>query len=456
MNTDTHPYFTHREDFGLFENRPALLPHYSIDKSEAAQAIAALTPGLYKIATELRALYGATEEAILANLLGCISFAASGNYQTRRHNGDTMPLSLTIFFLGGPVSGKSDAYKRFRRPMVATMRKWRKPWAFADANQSTILRSVRQGMKWGQQSRDEGRTYFKSPLSRCFDTLSNLHEGEPPEYSRVDDIKEDNVNHTPESIAFTTLMNSQALYLREWREKYREEAIASGYLYRVLFLESKGTADAGAGGKQFEEALLQYDKRMIELIEQGCHNMETLEPHQLEVLEVSAEAAQTLQAATEQYIRRASSRMRPEDAKVFAIRLSANTRRIAGSMHTFEGYGGDISAATMARACIIATFCLSCWLDAVFPYQPPPPPPQAQIDANRLERELRSQRCFSVRESDLIATASNFGWKKVEMEEAIRVLCGSGRALVIPRTKNGRRNMMLELQISNLLPFAPI
>lgn len=456
MNTYTEPYLTYPTNLGHTDNKPALVRTYSEGKPGAAQAISALTPGLFKVATEFRALYGSTEEATLANLLGWISFAASGNFQTRRHNGNTMPLSLAIFFLGGPVSGKSDAYTRFKRPIFATMRKWTKPWAFADTTQSSILRSVRQGMKWGQQSRDEGRSYFKSALSRSFDTKSNLYEGEPPEYSRVDDIKEDSVNNTPESIAFTVLMNSQAHYFHEWRAKYLDEALASGDLYRVLILESKCTADSGAGGKQPEVALLQYDKRMSELIENGCRNLETLQPHQLEVLEVSAEAAQALHEATEQYTRRACNCMRPEDAKVLAIRLSANTRRIAGCMHTYEGYCGDISADTMARACIVAMYCLGCWLDAVLPYQPPPPPPQAQIDANTLERELKRHGCFSVRESDVLATSSNFGWKRTRMKEAICAMCGSGRAFLIPRINNGRREIMLELQFSYLRPFAHI
>ncbi len=435
---------------------PALMRPYSVGQPAAAKAIAALTPGLFKVATELRALYGTTEEATLANLLGCVAFAAAANYQTRKHNGNTMPLSLHILLLSGPVSGKSDAYERFRRPLAVSMRKWKKPWAFADTTESTILRSVSQGMKWGQQSRDEGRSYFKSPMSRAFDTLSNLYEGQPPEYSRAENIREDRINETPESIAFISLMNSQAHYFQEWRAKYLEEAIASGYLYRVLLLESKRTADAGVGGKQPEVALLQYDNRMSELIEQGRKNLETSEPHQLEVLELSVEAEQTLQGATEQYAQRACTYMAPEDAKILAIRLSANTRRIAGGMHTYEGYCGDISADTMARACILANCFLHCWLDAVLPQRPPPPPPQSQLDASRLERELREHGCYSVRESDLVATSANFGWTKSRMEKAILFLCGSGRALIVPRTTNGRRNIMLELQFGNIIPFGSI
>lgn len=458
-----NPHQPHPNTYPVFggligqpDNVPALALPYVNSTTETKKAVAALTPHLFQTLCELVALKGATEAAALANLLGFVSFAAAGNFQVRGHNGKTLPLSLNITFLGGPLNGKSEAHDRFKRPIVAAMRGWERTWAFGDTTPSALMKPIRQGMNWGQLRRDEGRTFFKSAISRSFDTLSNLYEGEPPEFSRVDDIAEGRVNKTPESIAFSILVNTQALYFHQWREKYRDEALGSGYLYRVLIIESKGSSEAGAGGQQPESALLLYDKRITELIEQGRRNMEMLDPNQLPVLEVSVEATQVLQDATAGFINRASGYMRPDEAKVLAIRLSSNTRRIAGCMHVYEEYSGPVTADTMTRACVIANFILHCWLEAVFPPQLPSPVPQAKLDADTLENELRNQGVHSMRQSDLVATAPNLGWTKTRMKEAIRVLCGSRRATINFRTINGRRNILLELPFSPPLPLRHI
>lgn len=414
--------------------------HFARPFAGVEQATCALTPSLCRAANEMRLIYGTAPAAILANLLGAIAFAAAGTCRISDQRGNSMSLSLHVDFVGLPLSGKSDAYNRLLRSIREGMRSWPHQWLFGDITPSDLLRTIRRGSIYGFLGMDEGMSHLESPLSKRFDMLSNLNAGDVPPFSRSDESRK-TTTKAPETIVFGTCVNTQPVFYTPWLDKHREKALGSGYLFRKLIFRSDEEAQPGTS-LQPEVALSVLDVRIIEMVADAVQKMTNMEPSQLPVLSVAAEAEQVLSHAIQTYCRYAEARLPPRDSKVFAVRLAANVRRIAGGMHTLENYTGAVSADTMARAVTIGEFAAVCWFEVVFPVTLPP---QEIMDADRLEYHLQSNY-GSVPRTDLLDSAVNFDWSKKRMELAIQALCGSGRALSIPRIKRGRRIVMIELQ----------
>lgn len=421
------------------------------------QAVSALPPSMYRTACECRSIYGAGYGAILTNLLGKVSFAVSGNFRIRDRNGRSMPLSLHIRFAGARLSGKSEAHKRLNESIAKAMKSWKKRWLFNNATVAALLRRLRAGSIWSMLSMPEGRGHLSSPLSCSFQDLSDLYDGNMPSFDRADDDDEEIDANAPDDVIFITCVNVQDDAHRDWLDRYLKSAIASGYLFRLLIIETDELAIEGAGSQQPEFALLDYDHRIAELISSGWFNLKAMPASRLPMIEVSAEAEQILREGQQRFGYMASAALSPRDAIVFAVRLVANARRIAGCMHVFERYEGVVSADTMTRAVTIAECFGAHWLATVFP---PKPIPDALQRAQRLLDYLYSYarqsgwRTVSWRKSDVEAWVPNFGWTKGEMTEAIRLICGQGFAQVMPRTENSRRVIKLELIQPNIFPFA--
>ncbi|KWA13942.1 DUF3987 domain-containing protein [Burkholderia territorii] len=414
------------------------------------QAINALTPTLFRAAGEHRAIYGAVPGAILVNSLANVSYAASGNFRIRGHNGKAVPLALYLRFAGPPLSGKTEARDRFIAPVIEAMTGWKKPWRFGNVTLAALLRKIRSGSGFSMLEQAEGGTHLGDTiggqLSRSFSELNDLHDANVPPFNRADD--DEVIENALESAIFVMCVNVQNDKNRAWLDKYARGAMEAGYLYRLLILEAEDVAVAGAGTQQPEMALLDYDQRIVELLASARLNLETVPANRLPVLEVMPSAEQVLQQAQESFFSMASSVLSPNEARVFAVRLAANARRIAGCMHVFERYEGDVSDDTMARAATIAECFGGHWLATTFP-------PQPMSDAQRRamhflgwlysRRDRNGERILVHRKSDLEVEAPNFGWTKAEMAEVIKIICGYGLARVVRRTENGRRVINFEL-----------
>lgn len=436
--------------FGLQSQQKTHMPSGYVAPS-LHQAISVLTPRMYRAAHECCSIYGAGYGAVLANMLGKVSFAVSGNFRIRGHNGRSMPLSLHIRFAGARLSGKTEAHDRLIAPILAVMKGWKKPWLFSDVLPPTLIRKIRGGAVLTMLTMQEGRGHLDSKLSRTFQDLSDLYEATIPPFARADDDDDDLIEHAPDSAIFVTCVNVQDDKNREWLGKYGKSAIESGYVFRLLMMESDELANEGAGEQQPEFALLDYDHRIVELVTSGLIKLKDTPVNQLPEIKVAPEAEQVLQQAQEHFKFMASAMLSPRDVIVFAVRLSANARRIAGCMHVFEGYEGVVSSNTMARAVTIAEFFGERWLAAVFP---PKQVPESEQRGQRLFDSLYAHACQaglhapSAREAEIKALAPNFGWSKAEMTEAMTWVCGRGLAQVVPRTENGRRVIKFELLVS--------
>lgn len=411
------------------------------------QAINSLTPGLYRAAIEQRAICGSTYEAILANLLGKVSFAAASNFRIRGHNGKPMPLALQIYLSARPLSGKTDAHDRFNAPVSEGMKGWKKSWLFNNVTPAASRRKMRAGSVLVMVSMDEGRGYLVRQFSREFDDLNDHYAGKQSGFDRADDDDE-TLADAPDSVVFVLCVNVQSDASRKWLDEYGPEALDSGYLFRVLMLETEETAVEGAGRLQPEAALLDYDQVIVEMIASGRIKLTNMGANQLPVLDFTPEAEQLLRPALERHMQMASPVMSAADACTFAVRLSVNIRRIAGCMHAYERYEGAVSVDTMTRAITIAECFAAHWLAMVFP---PKPLSGAMQRGQRLLNYLydcarRAGGHFpSCRKSDLEALAPNFGWTKGEMAEAITTICAHGWAQVGPRIEHGRRVVKFEL-----------
>lgn len=427
----------------------------------ASQAIEWLTPGLYRAAAELRATSGATHEAILANLLGSVSFAVSGSYRGRAHNGRSMPLSLHIQFAGPPLSGKSAAHDRLNAPIVEAMHDWEKSWEFADVQPSTLLRKIRDGAIFARMSMAEGRRYLRGKLSTAFEDLSDLYEGNIPAVHRADD--DESVPSVLRSAIFVVCVNVQSGPLRAWVDKHAQSAADSGYLYRQLILETCQTATDGVGAQQPEYELLRFDERIRELIATSLSRLSATSVRELPVIEVEADAQMVLQQALTDFRGMASGALAPNDAEVFAVRLAGNMRRIAACLHVYEGYTQAISSQTMQCAGKIAQCFGAHWLSCVCsPKQLPDAMVRGQrlLDALYVLARQAGLQILSWREADILVLAPNFGWSKAEMKSAITAICGQGLARVVPRIESGRRVIKLELIAGSFAhsptPYMPV
>ncbi|PXW26449.1 DUF3987 domain-containing protein [Paraburkholderia caballeronis] len=416
--------------------------------SSLEQSIDALTSDLYRTACECRAIHGPGYGAVLANLLGNVSFAVASNFRIHGDNGRSMPLSLHLRFAGARLSGKSAAHVRFNAPIVEAMKDWKKRWLFDNTTRAAYLRRIRAGSVWTMFSMSEGRGHLADRFSRSFQDFSDLYDTTVPQFDRADDDDDMLAERAPDSALLVTCVNVQDDAHRSWLDRYGEEAMASGYLFRLLMMETDELAIEGAAGLQQEYALLDYDHRIGELIASGLLKLKKMSVDKLPVIEVSPDAEQVLRQARVCFQSMPGPVLSSRDAIVFAVRLAANARRIAGCMHVYEGYEGAVTADTMARAVTIAKYFGACWLSTVFP---PKPVPDAVLRGQYLLDYLHRQAIQfgmqfpSWRESDIVALAPNFGWNKAQIREAIRLICGRGLARVMPRTENGRRIIKLEL-----------
>lgn len=415
------------------------------------QAISALTPRMYRAAHECHAIYGAGYGAVLANLLGKVSFAVSSNFRIRGHNGRSMPLSLHIRFAGARLSGKTEAHDRFIAPIDEAMLGRKKPWLFDNVRLPTLLRKIRAGSVLTMLTMQEGRGHLESTLSRSFQDLSDLYDAKVPSFARSDDDDDELIENAPDNAIFVTCVNVQDDKNREWLDNHGKSAIESGYLFRLLMMESDELAIEGAGGQQWEFALLDYDHRIDQLIASGLIKIADTPVNRLPEIKVEPAAEQILQQAQQRFKILASAMLSERDTIVFAVRLAANARRIAGCMHVFEGYEGAVSPDTMARAVMMAEFFGERWLAVVFPPKLAPEPEQRGqrlLDCLYAHAYQAGLLAPSARESDIKALAPNFGWSKAEMVEAMTWICGRGFAQVVPRTENGRRVLKFELLVS--------
>jgi len=440
---------------------PASYPLNSYSHPTAWQAINVLSPNLFRVASEQRAIYGSVHEAILVNLLGHVSFAAAGNFRICGHNGKTMPLTLHLRFAGPPLSGKSDAHDRFNAPVTEAMKGWKKRWHFDNVTPAALLRKITGGSILSMLSMAEGRDHLGDKvggqLSRAFRELNDLYDSHVPAFDRADDDNEAVVN-APDRAISVVCVNVQNDKHREWLDRHAEDACGSGYLYRLMMMVTDQIAVEGAGNQQPEMALLDYDQRIIELVASARINLDGNSVSQLPVIEVSPEAENVLRLAQERFVQMPGSWLSPNDARVFAVRLVANTRRIAGCMHVFERYSGAVSADTMSRAATIAECFAAHWLETMFPPKPVPDGVQrgqCLLDALYNLARQSGMRMPGWREADIVASAPNFGWTKAEMKAAITAICGAGFAQVVPRIENGRRVIKLELILSSTQAFQP-
>jgi hypothetical protein len=440
---------------------PASRPSTGYGHPSTWQAINALTPGLFRVANEQRAIYGSVHEAILVNLLGKVSFAASGNFRIRGHNGKAMPLTLHLRFAGPPLSGKTDTHDRFNAPVIEAMKGWKKRWLFDNVTPATLLRRIRSGSVFSMLSMAEGRGHLgdqvNGMLSRAFEELNELYDSHVPALDRADDDDE-LVANAPDSAIVVTCVNVQNDKHRAWLDKHGQDARGSGNLYRLLMMETNEVAVEGAGSQQREVALLDYDQRIVELIGSARLNLAATSASQLPVIDVLLEAEMVLRQAQERFVQMPGPFLPPNDARVFAVRLAANTRRIAGCMHVFERCEGALSVDTMRRATTIAECFAAHWLSAVFPPKPVPDAVQRGqhlLDALHKAARQSGMGAPSWREADIVALAPNWGWSKAEMKAAITAICGAGFAQVVPRIENGRRVIKLELIPNSVQPFQP-
>ncbi len=417
------------------------------------QAYNALTPNLYRAACECRGVRGSGFAAVLANLFGNVSFAAAGNFRISDGKGRSMPLTLHIRFAGQRLSGKSAAHVRLHAPVKEAMKGWLKRWKIGNITKAAVLRGIRNGAALSILTSAEGRGHLSprdGEFSRAYEDLSELHDGHVPSFDRADDDEEQVLANTPDSVVFVTCVNVQDDAHRTWLDEYGTSAIDSGYLFRLLMIETDELACEGVGGWQPEVALVEYDRRIVELVNSSRLNAETVSLKHLSVIEVSHDAEQVLRQAHVRIAAMAGTILSARDTLVFPVRFVAHARRIAGCMHAFEGYEGAVSADTMMRAATITEYFAASWLSTV---HPPKPVPDSVLRGQRLldylvgRMNTSGKRESSWRKADIEVLAPNFGWPKAQMIEAITAICAHGFARVEPRIEKGRRVIMLELTI---------
>lgn len=429
-------YPTQQQAWGV---QPHAHPSYPL-RPTVYDAVNALPPVLRQVVLGVQAQSGAPLEVVLLNTLCLASFAVSTHVDVRALSGDTMPLTLHGHVSSPSCSGKSTAFRSLFKPIKAAMRLYGLGEHFEDATPRALTGDLGKSNGLGLLALEEGGTYYKKPLGKDFHLMIELFDGIIPHVSRVG--LDSSATDIPTGARFAVIINTPPGPQERWLAKHKDAALDSGGLARTFMVRSSlSPVNVAAPPYSSEDEWRTWGNRIDVCFKGDLENLEYSRQGGRFVLDLLPEARVLLRQISNHYRQVTVVEGLPEGAAAHARRQPELILRLTGVMHAFQGFNGGIALETIERALPIAEFLADHWRAIVFP---PPPVQQALIDADILEMRMRRSGTPML-QSDMLAMAPNLGWSKAQMSEAIRFLCGGGRAQVVPRISKGRRYIVVEL-----------
>lgn len=437
---------------------------------------------LGRVCEELRHNYQTVADLTFFLVLGMATLACQDGIYVRMRDGTLVPLTGYFFVSGPPGCGKSTLLHRLLEPFMkaeaeaaedseSTVHRYLAALSIWQAQRRKLKREIDKAIAHGEDTDalsaelefllaqepcapltaswlaedttiqalrrrlhkvwpsagivlDEGIRFFMSTLSRAFADFCTLYDARLARNDRITSGSE-----SVERAFLSKVIATQRMPLFAFLKEHGQKAFDTGYLARLqLFDVTAPVPPRVSDGRAMRtEALHEFDNRVLALKRDARQRMESgvFEPVVIDL----SEAADALLAGVPLQIRaHTAARLYSVDMGPYLLRLPILIVRIAGVLHRFEGYSGEISADTMSCAIEIGFWLAQQTNDVLVRCHEPSPEERADMDA--VVHMLRTyayqhRRPFIVR-GELWDMAPSFGLNEVRCKRAIHYLCQVG------------------------------
>lgn len=437
---------------------------------------------LGRVCEELQHNFQTVADMTFFIVLGMLTFACQDANHVRMRDGTFVPLTGYFFVSGPPGCGKSSLLHRLLEPFMqaeaeaaedsgsevhryqaelsiwqAQRRKLKREidraiaggedtdslraeleclladephapltaaWLTEDATIQALRRRLHKVWPSAGIVLDEGIRFFMSTLSRAFADFCTLFDARLARNDRIT-TGSDSVERAFLSKVIATQRMPMFAFLKEHGKK----AYETGYLARLQLFDVTASIPPRIpdGRAMRTEALREFDDRVLNLKRDARQRMNNgvFEPVVIDL----SEAADALLAGVSQQIKaRTAANHYSPDMGPYLLRLPMLTVRIAGVLHRFEGYSGEISADTMRCAIEIAFWLAQQTNDVLLRCHEPSPAERADMDSvvYMLRTFLYHHRRPFIARSELWDMAPSFGLDEARCKRAIHYLCQVG------------------------------
>lgn len=437
---------------------------------------------LGRVCEELRHNYQAAADLTFFLALGMATLACQDGIYVRLRDGTLVPLTGYFFVSGPPGCGKSSLLHRLLEPFMqaeaeaaedsgSEVRRYQAALSIWQAQRRKLKREIEKAILHGEDTDslraelecllaqvprvpltaswlaedttiqalrrrlhkvwpsagivlDEGIRFFMSTLSRAFPDFCTLSDARLARNDRITTGSE-----SVERAFLTKVIATQRMPLFAFLKEHGKKAFETGYLARLQLFDVIGSVPPRIpdGRAMRTEALHEFDNRVRYLKRDARQRMQdgVFEPVVIDV----SEAADALLAGVPMEIKaRTAAGQYSLDMGPYLLRFPILIVRIAGVLHRFEGYSGEISADTMRCAIEIGFWLAEQTNDVLTRCHEPSPAECADMDTvvYMLRTYAYQHRRPFIARSELWDMAPTFGLDEARCKRAIHHLCQVG------------------------------
>lgn len=321
------------------------------------------------------------------------------------------------------VAGLLDQLKALmadepKRPRTAS-------WLVQDATMPALRHHLTRIWPSVMMVLDEGIGFFTSAISRAFEDFCTLTGARLAKNERISTGRQ-----SVERAYCSKVIAVQNAPLHAYLDDYGQLAHDTGYIGRVHIVEilpplPKREYD---GRPLWAQALDDWDDRVKSLLRDARKRMRQNGTFEAVILHVSEEADAVFKQADNTIKERAAVGMYSRDMGPYIARLVEHMVRIAGTIHRFEGYEGEISEATAQLAVEIGFWLADEYREVVS--RPPEPSTEQKREAQTLVDALsvfgyQHRRNF-LTPRELYNLGANCGLDEAACKRARHHLCKAG------------------------------
>lgn len=300
-------------------------------------------------------------------------------------------------------------------------------WLIQDATMPALRHHLTRIWPSAMLVLDEGIGFFTNAISRAFDDFCTLTGARLAKNSRVS-----TGHQSVEHAYFSKVIAVQNAPLHAYLNLYGQLAYDTGYVGRVHMVEilpplPKREYD---GRPVWDQALDDWDDLVKSLLRDARKRMRSNGTFEAVIVHVSKKADAVFKLADNLIKERAAAGKYSRDMGPYLARLVEHMVRIAGTIHRFEGFDGEISKATALLAVEIGLWLADEYREVV---SRPSEPSAAerndvQLLVDALSTFVRLRRRQFLTKRELYDMAPSFGLDEARCKRALHHLCGAGMA----------------------------
>lgn len=298
-------------------------------------------------------------------------------------------------------------------------------WLIQDATIPALRHHLTRVWPSAMMVLDEGIGFFTSAISRAFDDFCTLTGARLAKNSRVS-----TGHQSVERAYFSKVIAVQNAPLHAYLNEYGQLAYDTGYIGRVHLIEilppiSKREYD---GRPVWDQALDDWDERVKLLLRDARQRVRLNGTFDTVMIHVSKKADAVFKLADNLIKERAAAGKYSRDMGPYLARLVEHMVRIAGTIHRFEGYNGEISEATALLAVEIGFWLADEYREVVS--RPPMPSAEEKREVQALADALsvfsyQHRRNF-LTPRELYNLGASYGLDEAACKRARQNLCKTG------------------------------